>query len=144
MKKCRGRPVCLPFKGNHIGLPLQLIKWGDSMKLGEKGEGLAVKFLKKKGYRIVEQNYKSNIGEIDIIALDGSVLVFIEVKTRESIGFGLPFESVDRRKRRKIANVALSYLKRFDDLPPCRFDVVSIHYENGRAECELIMDAFEV
>jgi putative endonuclease len=113
------------------------------MKLGEKGEGLAVKFLKKKGYRIVEQNYKTNIGEIDIIALDGNVLVFIEVKTRESIGFGLPFEAVNRRKRRKIVNVALSYLKRFDDLPPCRFDVVSIYYENGRAECELIEDAFE-
>lgn len=113
------------------------------MKLGEKGEGLAVKFLKKKGYRIVEQNYKTNIGEIDIIAFDGSVLVFIEVKTRESIGFGLPFESVNRRKRRKIINVALSYLKRFEDLPQCRFDVVSIYYENGRAECELIQDAFE-
>ena len=113
------------------------------MKLGEMGEGLAVKFLKKKGYRIVEQNYKTNIGEIDIIAFDAEVLVFIEVKTRESIGFGLPFEAVNRRKRRKISNVALLYLKRFDDLPQCRFDVVSIYYENGRPECELIRDAFE-
>jgi len=114
------------------------------MKLGEKGEGLAVKFLKRKGYRIIEQNYKTNSGEIDIIALDGTVLAFIEVKTRESIGFGLPFESVNTRKRRKIVNVALSYLKRLNDLPPCRFDVVSIYFENGRPECELIQDAFEV
>ncbi|MBI5409206.1 MAG: YraN family protein [Nitrospirae bacterium] len=114
------------------------------MKLGEEGEGLASAFLKKKGYRIVEHNYKTKIGEIDIIALDGSVLVFIEVKTRESLQYGRPFESVHGYKRRKIANVALSYLKRFKDLPQCRFDVVSICYENGRPECELIKDAFEV
>ncbi|RJQ18921.1 MAG: YraN family protein [Nitrospiraceae bacterium] len=114
------------------------------MKLGEKGEGLAAAFLRKRGYRIIEQNYKTNIGEIDIIALDGDVLVFLEVKTRESIEFGLPFESVNFRKRRKIANVALSYLKRFADLPQCRFDVVSICYNNGKSEFELIKDAFEV
>ncbi|MBI4847877.1 MAG: YraN family protein [Nitrospirae bacterium] len=112
--------------------------------LGEKGEGLAAAFLKKKGYSIIEQNYKNSIGEIDIIAKDDDTLVFIEVKTRESIEFGLPFEAVNNRKRRKIANVALLYLKRFDDLPQCRFDVLSICYKNGKPEFELIRDAFEV
>lgn len=114
------------------------------MRLGERGEGVAVKFLKDKGYRIIERNYKTGIGEIDIIAFEGDTLVFIEVKTRESLQYGQPFESVNKHKRRKIANVALSYLKRFEDLPQCRFDVVSICYDNSRPECELIQDAFEV
>ena len=114
------------------------------MKLGQKGEGLAVKYLKNKGYKIIEQNYKTPIGEIDIIAKDGGILVFIEVKTRESLRHGKPFESINSYKRNKIARVALLYLKRLKDVPPCRFDVMSIYYEHGRPECELIKDAFEI
>jgi putative endonuclease len=114
------------------------------MKLGEKGEGHAAKFLKKKGYKLLEQNFKTAIGEIDIIAQDGETLVFIEVKTRESLMYGQPFEAVNFAKKRKIGNVALLYLKRFKELPPCRFDVVSIYYEGKKPECELIQDAFEV
>ncbi len=114
------------------------------MKLGEKGEGAAVKFLKKKGYKVIERNFRTSIGEIDIIASDGETLAFVEVKSRESLMYGQPFEAVNFKKKRKIANVALIYLKRFKELPPCRFDVVSICYEGGRAECELIRDAFEV
>ena len=117
---------------------------GDMMKLGDKGEGLAVKFLKKKGYQIITQNYKTRIGEIDIIAKEGDTLVFIEVKTRESIAYGKPFEAVNYFKKRKIANVAMLYLKKLEEIPPCRFDVVSICYEQGRPDCELIKDAFEV
>lgn len=114
------------------------------MKLGEKGEGLAVKFLKKKGYKIIKQNYKTPIGEIDIIAKDEETLIFIEVKTRESVEYGLPFEAVNSHKKRKIANVALLYLKRFKEIPPCRFDIVSIYYKQGKPEFELIKDAFEL
>ncbi len=114
------------------------------MKLGEKGEGLAVKFLKKKGYKIIKQNYKTPIGEIDILAKDKETLVFIEVKTRESVEYGLPFEAVNSYKKRKIANVALLYLKRFKEIPPCRFDIVSIYYKQGKPEFELIKDAFEL
>lgn len=114
------------------------------MKLGEKGEGLAVKFLKKKGYKIIKQNYKTPIGEIDIIAKDKKFLVFIEVKTRDSIEYGLPFEAVNNAKKRKIANVALLYLKRLREIPPCRFDVVSICFEQNNPEFKLIKDAFEI
>jgi putative endonuclease len=114
------------------------------MKLGEKGEGLAVKYLKKKGYKIITQNYKTRIGEIDIIAREGDTLVFVEVKTRESIAYGKPFEAVDYFKKRKIANVALLYLKKLKEIPPCRFDVVSIYFDHGKPDCELIKDAFEV
>ena len=114
------------------------------MKLGEKGEKLAVKFLKKKGYKVIKQNYKTRIGEIDIIAKDRETLAFIEVKTRESIEYGLPFEAVNRAKKKKIANVALLYLKKVKEIPPCRFDIVSIYYEQGKPKFELIKDAFEV
>ncbi len=93
----------------------------------------------------MEQNYKTRIGEIDIIARDGNAIVFIEVKTRESIEYGLPFEAVNSFKRRKIANTALLYLKRFkEEMPPCRFDVVSIYYEQDKPGLELIKDAFEI
>lgn len=114
------------------------------MKLGEKGEWHAAEFLRTKGYKIIEQNYKTGIGEIDIIANDGGTLVFVEVKTRESIAYGKPFEAVNYFKKRKIGEVALLYLKRLKEIPPCRFDVVSIYYEQGRPECELIRDAFEL
>ena len=75
---------------------------------------------------------------------DKDTVVFIEVKTRESLAYGLPFEDVNSAKKRKIANVALLYLKRFKEVPPCRFDVVSINYENEKPQFELIKDAFEV
>lgn len=114
------------------------------MKLGEKGEVLAAKFLNKEGYKIVSQNYRTHVGEIDIIAIDGETLVFIEVKTRESIEYGMPFEAVNRSKRRKISGAALLYLKKLKDIPPCRFDVVSICYKDGHPQFELIRDAFEV
>jgi len=113
------------------------------MRLGEKGEGVAVQFLKKQGYKIITQNYKTRIGEIDIIAREGDTLVFVEVKTRESIAYGKPFEAVDYFKKRKIVNVAMLYLKKMKEIPPCRFDVISICYEQGKPDCELIKDAFE-
>ena len=114
------------------------------MRLGEEGEVIAVRFLKKNGYRIIQKNYRTPIGEIDIIARDGDTLVFIEVKTRESIRYGLPFESINNKKRQKIMNVATLYLKRFKDIPPCRFDVVSINYDDGRPVVDLIRGAFVI
>ena len=114
------------------------------MNLGERGEGLAVGFLLENGYKIITKNFRTRIGEIDIIARDNKTLVFVEVKTRESLEYGRPFESVNKHKRRKIANVALLYLKKLREIPPCRFDVVSVYYDQGRPEFELIKDAFEV
>lgn len=113
--------------------------------LGIKGENLAVTFLKEKGYRIIARNYKTYIGEIDIIAQDGNTMVFIEVKTRADELFGQPFEAVNRKKRHKMKNVALLYMKRHERNLPVRFDVISIFYrENGKKEIEHITDAFEV
>lgn len=114
------------------------------LRLGKEGERLAGKFLKKQGYNLIRQNYKTPMGEIDIIAQDRGTLVFIEVKTRENFEFGQPFEAVTHTKRQKIARVALSYLKRLKETPACRFDVLSICYKNGAPEFDLIKDAFEV
>ncbi|MBI4687390.1 MAG: YraN family protein [Nitrospirae bacterium] len=113
------------------------------MRLGREGEELAIKFLKKNGYKIIEQNYKTPLGEIDIIAKDGETLTFIEVKARESLQFGQPFEAVNYTKRKKITKVALSYIKKLKEVPPCRFDVMSVYFKEGRPEVELIRDAFE-
>jgi putative endonuclease len=113
--------------------------------LGSKGESLAVQFLKTKGYKIISKNYKTSIGEIDIIAQDGETVVFIEVKTRANDSFGYPFEAVHSRKRQKLRNVALLYLKKQGKEIPVRFDVLSIIYtENSIMEIEHIQDAFEV
>jgi putative endonuclease len=114
------------------------------MGLGKRGEEFAAKYLKKKGYRIIKQNYRNPLGEIDIIALDKETLAFVEVKTRESIEYGRPFEAITSSKKRKLKNVALLYLKTIKKTPPCRFDVVSIHYRDGNPDCELIKDAFEL
>jgi len=113
--------------------------------LGSEGEDLAVRFLQKKGYRIVARNYKTPVGEIDIIARDGDTIVFIEVKTRTDISFGYPFEAVNKRKRQKLKNLALLYLKRQGKEFPVRFDVLSIFcMGNGKKDIEHIKDAFEV
>jgi putative endonuclease len=112
--------------------------------LGKEGEELAVRFLKKEGYRIIDKNYRTPFGEIDIIADDGGVLVFVEVKTRSGDVFGFPFEAVDRRKRDKIRKVALCYLKKIRKEPPARFDVLSIDFEDGEKTIDHIKDAFEV
>jgi putative endonuclease len=113
--------------------------------LGAEGEAEAVRYLKKKGYRVIERNYRTPLGEIDIIARDEDILVFIEVKTRASDCYGLPFEAVDRVKRRKIRNLALLYLKRQKREVQARFDVISItQLPDGRREIDHIEDAFEV
>jgi putative endonuclease len=112
--------------------------------LGKEGEALAVRFLRKQGFRIVGKNYRTPFGEIDIVAEDGGVLVFVEVKTRSGDAFGSPFEAVDQRKREKIKKVALCYMKKIKKEPQARFDVLSIDVQGGREKIDHIKDAFEV
>ena len=112
-------------------------------RLGIEGEELAVRFLKKKGYKIVSRNFKSPVGEMDIIAEDGDTLVFIEVKTRTDDSFGHPFEAVTHRKREKLRKVALSYFKHSRQEVPSRFDVLSIETDGANHKIEHIKDAFE-
>lgn len=110
-----------------------------SKELGIKGEVLAKEYLINKGYKIIDTNYKNKIGEIDIIAKLKNTIVFVEVKARESVKFGLPREAVNFYKQQKIRNVAIGYLK-FKGLyekVSVRFDVIDIigtsitHIENA-------------
>ncbi|MDT8317688.1 MAG: YraN family protein [bacterium] len=113
--------------------------------LGKRGEEFAADFLIKKGYKIKERNYKSALGEIDIIALNGTTIVFIEVKTRTSLIFGRPFEAVTKKKQRQISKTALYYMstKKIGETA-ARFDIVSVISKGEKMEAELIENAFEV
>lgn len=110
--------------------------------LGTKGEELAVKYLKGKGFKIIEKNFRAPFGEIDIIAEDRDTLVFIEVKTRTDDSFGLPFEAVDARKRERMRRIALLYLKNLGKERPARFDVISIEIKDGSCKIDHIIGAF--
>lgn len=97
--------------------------------LGNKGERIAKEYLVKKGFKILKQNYKNKIGEIDIICYNkkDDEIVFVEVKTRESHLFGTPSDAVDLHKQNKIKNTATFYLLKQKKLDSkFRFDVVEI------------------
>ena len=113
--------------------------------LGALGEDLAVRYLKKHGFKVLARNYRQKTGEIDIIGRDGKWLVFIEVKTRKSLRFGKPYEAVTHKKQAQINRVALEYITRntFHD-QPMRFDVISIILQDGRnADIEHLKNCFE-
>jgi putative endonuclease len=112
---------------------------------GSRFELLAGRYLRDKGYRLVEQNFRFGHKEIDIIAFDGETVVFVEVKGRTSREFGLPGESVSRRKIGHIVRTAEAFLSRRKLWNrPCRFDVVCVTLgENREAEFEHIQNAFE-
>jgi putative endonuclease len=113
--------------------------------LGSKGEDLAVRFLKKKGFKIIERNFHCPAGEIDLVAREGDTLVFVEIKARSSSDFGLPQDAVDRFKQQKIIQAARTYLAqhRLSEEIPARFDVVAIHLLSTEPSIELIRDAFQ-
>lgn len=98
---------------------------------GIQGEEQATKTLKGKGYRIIENNYRSPFGELDIIAEEGGYLVFVEVKKRNTRTFGDSFEAVNTVKKKRIIKAAMFYMKTHKCLDrKVRFDVVGIDREN--------------
>jgi putative endonuclease len=109
---------------------------------GQHGEEIAVSYLKKKGYTLLHRNYRTPLGEADIIVRDNNAIVFVEVKARTSVAFGQPFEAVGSRKQEKLKNVALYYLKQHNNQTPVRFDVISIISRNGKDEINHIIEAF--
>jgi putative endonuclease len=114
-------------------------------ELGKKGEEKALRFLKKRGYCIIEKNYVCKMGEMDLIAKEKDTLVFIEVKTRTSTEFGPPQLAVNSSKQRQLSKVALYFLKekKLEDVK-ARFDVVAILLGQKGEEIELIRDAFDL
>lgn len=110
--------------------------------IGSRYEAAAAEYLKKQGYRILEQNFCCRSGEIDIIAKQAEYLVFVEVKYRRNESCGNPLEAVDIRKQRRISKTALYYCMRhgYGDTCPCRFDVIAIENDGRLVHLE---NAFE-
>lgn len=105
---------------------------------GNRGERAAVKYLKQHGFTIVTRNYQNRYGEIDIIAIDGETLVFIEVKTRRSLRSGSPLEAVDAKKQRQILRAAQAYLsERGLQEQSIRFDVIGLLWPEDANQPEL-------
>ena len=113
--------------------------------LGKEGERIAELFLKKKGYKLIERNYRCAAGELDLIMLDQRVIVFVEVKTRTGIGYGTPLEAVEVRKQQKMIYAAQFFLsaKKLSQRE-ARFDVVGVSWPGVRPAVEHIENAFEL
>ena len=112
---------------------------------GAQSEDLAVWYLKKNGYKILEQNFRTRLGEIDIIAKEKKTIVFVEVKSRRSIRYGSPKWSVTHQKQRKISMVALQYLKKTRQTDAAaRFDVVAAISNREEPQIEVVKNAFEL
>jgi len=117
----------------------------ERISLGRFGEDLARERLKDLGYRILKTNYKCPIGEIDLVARDGDVLVFVEIKTRKNEFLGQVKEAVNSRKQTQLSKVALAYMKSNNLCgSKARFDVVAVALIDGRKEIEVIKNAFEL
>jgi putative endonuclease len=114
-------------------------------KLGTSGENMAVWYLKQNGYKIIKQNYRNRLGEIDIIAREKKTIVFVEVKSRKSIRYGSPKWAVTPKKQRKISMVALYYLKSTQQIDAkARFDVVAITSNRDEPQIEIVKNAFDL
>ena len=117
----------------------------DRLHVGKLGEDLALKKLKKLGYRCIARNYRCPLGEMDLIARDGETLVFVEIKTRRDKSLGYAKEAVDKRKKRQLSKVALAYMKAEDCCDvKSRFDVVAINFKGDRKQIEVIKNAFDL
>ncbi len=115
------------------------------MSLGKQGEAFAASYLKSLKYKIIQTNYRCRCGEIDIIARDGSVLVFVEVKARRGASYGPPQLSVTAFKQRQISKAALTYLLQNRLMEEnARFDVIALVLRNGEPVVTHIKDAFEL
>jgi putative endonuclease len=113
--------------------------------LGKEGERVAEQYLRKKGYRVVERNYRCSAGEVDLIVLDRRVIVFVEVKTRTDHRFGTPLEAVEFRKQHKMIQAAQFFLSQKKlHQRDARFDVVGISWPGGEPLVEHVQNAFEL
>ncbi len=118
----------------------------DRQSLGKAGEDLACRELERRGYAISARRYRTRFGEIDIVADDHGVIVFVEVKARRSSRYGSAAEAIPIRKRRRIGAMALDYLAWTQALNRrCRFDVVAIdRIGSPDVEVQVIRDAFQL
>jgi putative endonuclease len=114
------------------------------ISLGKSGEDLACRELERRGYAIIARRYRVRSGELDVVARDGSTMVFVEVKTRAGRMFGEAAEAVTPLKQLRMTRLAEEYLVRHHLTDcPCRFDVVAICVEGGKTEVEVVQNAFD-
>jgi putative endonuclease len=115
------------------------------IRTGRLGEDLAVAYLRRVGYRILAQNYRCFYGEVDIIAQDGEIVVFIEVKSRKSETFGEPQEAVGMEKQKKLSRIAVHYLQQQRlEASNARFDVMAVKLSPDGTRINLIRNAFNL
>lgn len=118
----------------------------NNKETGKLGENIARNYLLKNGYSILEINYNTRYGEIDIIARDGRTVAFIEVKTRRGVNYGYPREAVNWHKQLKIKNMAEYYIlaKKLTNIP-MRFDVIEVFLDedNNAKSLSILKNAFE-
>lgn len=120
-----------------------LVRFVEAVPLGRRGERAAERHLKRRGYRIVARNFRAAGAEIDLIAMDGETIVFVEVKTRSGIGVGEPADAVDGRKQQRMRRAAEAFAARRSVADRAmRFDVVAITFDDRKMNLELIKDAF--
>jgi putative endonuclease len=111
---------------------------------GKIGEDMAVKFLSRKGYKILKRNYRYGHGEIDIIAMDKDVLIFVEVRVKFSDKFGSPEDSVTIKKREQLKKIASAFIQMNEvNFSECRFDVIGITFKDGKFNINHIENAFQ-
>ncbi len=111
---------------------------------GAAAEEVAAHWLERQGFRVIDRNFQRAGGEVDLVAREGEVLCFIEIKARGSLDFGGGLEAVDERKQRRIARAAMAYLMRFSEPPACRFDVLALERRADGWAFDLIRDAFQL
>ena len=114
----------------------------DTQGIGKEAERRAERWLKSAGLRLVARNYRCRTGEIDLVMIDGTALVFVEVRYRRGTRFGGPTGSIDRAKQRRIGQAAAHYLQRHPWSGPCRFDVIGLSAASDTPEW--IRDAFSM
>ncbi len=118
----------------------------EKLIFGKRGEDIASSFLEKNNYKIIAKNYKTRLGEVDIIAKDREVFCFIEVRARRNSSFCMPEESIVSRKQTQISKAALSYIRmhQLEDRP-ARFDIIAVLIqEDGGIKINHIKNAFEL
>jgi putative endonuclease len=122
-----------------VAVPPSLFRWSSKVagraELGQRGEDEAARYLKRLGYRIISRRERVLRGDIDIIALDGRTVVFVEVRSRSSTAHGHPVETIDQKKQRRLVDLANAYIRRHR-LEDCsvRIDVVTVTFETPVAD----------
>ncbi len=116
-----------------------------SKRRGNLGEEVAARFLEKRGFRVLERNWRFRQWELDLICRDKDTIVFVEVKTRRAGGMGIPADALNRRKQTRLVKAASQYLSRhnlWDE--PCRFDLAAVVDDGQSMHVELIENAFDL